>query len=209
MKLSRSVISGVTIPLSLRWAASQTSPTAAWQTRRADDVNVTSQSSSANWGGGVRITPAANNKKTGQNSGKEKSSEVMLEVISLEMSKSASSRVKETSTGLLLLSKLAAIWELCFCPFNNDHYDIQTPPTFSSSCHCLKWMWCVRSDRENEAVTRSSHQPRLPSLQREAPWVKWSHKWKMLNVNSMRRPIKTDIQSLTAGSVLLHPVYKC
>lgn len=162
MKLSRSVISGVTIPLSLRWAASQTSPTAAWQTRRADaswadDVNVTSQSSSANWGGGVRITPAANNKKTGQNSGKEKSSEVMSEVISLEMSKSASSRVKETSTGLLLLSKLAAIWELCFCPFNNDHYDIQTPPTFSSSCHCLKWMWCVRSDRENEAVTRSSH----------------------------------------------------
>lgn len=68
MKLSCSVISGVTIPLSLRWAASQTSPTAAWQTRRADaswadDVNVTSQSSSANWGGGVRITPAANNKK--------------------------------------------------------------------------------------------------------------------------------------------------
>lgn len=49
MKLSCSVISGVTIPLSLRWAASQTSPTAAWQTRRADDVNVTSQSSSANW----------------------------------------------------------------------------------------------------------------------------------------------------------------
>lgn len=49
MKLSRSVISGVTIPLSLRWAASQTSPTAPWQTRRADDVNVTSQSSSANW----------------------------------------------------------------------------------------------------------------------------------------------------------------
>lgn len=33
----------------------------------------------------------------------------MTEVISLEMSKSASSRVKETSTGLLLLSKLAAI----------------------------------------------------------------------------------------------------